>query len=130
MSKLRKLLKTQVHFENIDEKYKDIVLDRLEEEIKQDIIQEEAIRIAEVGEVERLLKNAEYIKEAFWTVVIIGILVGVTANQFTELVSSIKTSVIHTVILAVVLLVVMYALFWVNYIRKAYENIRKFKEKR
>lgn len=130
MSKLRDLLKTQVCLEATDEKYRDIVIDRLEEEIRQEIIQEEAIRIAETEETEHLLKNAEQIKEAFWTIVIIGILVGVTANQITELATSIKTSMIHTAILAVVLLAVMYALFWANYIRKAYENIREFKEKR
>ena len=56
MSKLRDLLNTQVHFENADEKYRSIVIDRLEEEIKQEIIQEEAIRIAEAEETEHLLK--------------------------------------------------------------------------
>lgn len=90
MSKLRDLLEKSFQNENITEKelhYKDIIIDRLEKEIKQEIITEEAEQVIQAEEKRRLIGKIGLIKDTFWTVVIIGILVGVTGNQVTELVS-------------------------------------------
>ena len=139
MSKLRNILKSNLCYEKANAKnytmkaeYEAIVIDKLEEDIKQEIILEEAERVIEAEEKERTIRNIDRLKEAFWTVVIIGVLVGVTGNQVTELISCVKPdkAIVLTLLLSMVLIVIMYIYFWITYLRQATDEIEKFKEKK
>lgn len=134
MSKLRTILEVNVHHEVKDPellKYKKIIIDKLEEEIKQEIISEEAERVIEAEERERTIRNIDRVKDVFWTVVVIGILVGVTGNQVTELIAVEKRdlSIGWTALLAIVLIGMMYLYFWINFLKQATKKIKEFKEK-
>ena len=134
MSKLRDLLEKSFQNENITEKelhYKDIIIYRLEKEIKQEIITEEAEQVIQAEEKRRLIGKIGLIKDTFWTVVIIGILVGVTGNQVTELVSFGKYGlpIGWTIALIAFLILIMYIYFWIGYLKQATAEITTFKEK-
>lgn len=134
MSKLRDVLEKNFQNEEVDAeelKYKDIILDRLEDEIRQEIILEEAERVVKAEEKERLIGKADVLRNAFWTVVIVGILVGVTGNQVTELISLFKQGLdfCWTILLIIILVAIMYIYFWVEYLNQTMDAIAEFKEK-
>ena len=143
MSKLRKVLeenfrhnKAGLFSQDAPEseilKLEKIAITTLEKEIKQEIISEETKRILEENEKARLIRNIDRIKDAFWTVVVIGILVGVTGNQVTELIAFLKTGwpIGGTLLVAVALIVIMYSYFWTRYLKQAANEIREFREKK
>ena len=87
MAKLRDLLRANLCREREDligTEYEEIILDKLEKEIKQEVIIEEAKAFQDAKDKEETLRNIEKLQDMFWTVVIIGVLVGVTGNQITE----------------------------------------------
>lgn len=134
MSKLRNVLEANFHNDVKDPeylKYKKIIIDKLEEEIKQEIISEETERVIEAEERARTIRNIDRVKDVFLTVVVIGILVGVTGNQITELISIGKQglSIGWTWAVTICLVGMMYLYFWISYLRQATNEIRKFKEK-
>lgn len=134
MSKLRNVLEANFHNDVKDPehlKYKKIIIDKLEEEIKQEIISEETERVIEAEERARTIRNIDRVKDVFLTVVVIGILVGVTGNQITELISIGKQglSIGWTWAVAICLVGMMYLYFWISYLKQATNEIRKFKEK-
>lgn len=140
MAKLRELLRANLYrerkdlkgteYEGIITEYEEIILDKLEREIKQEVISEEAKLLVDAADKEQILRSIEKLKEMFWTVVIIGVLVGVTGNQITELISSLKEgfNIFWTVLLVIILILAMYFYFWVRYLNQATDEIRKFKE--
>ena len=133
MSKLRNVLENNFQHEmpNLkDPAYKKIIIDKLESDIRQEIILEEAERIAEAKEKEQTLRNIERIRDNFWTIVVIGILVGVAGNQITELIAFGKCGlpIGWTVLLAVLLIGIMYFCFWTKYLKQASIEIRRFKD--
>ena len=76
MSKLRDLLEKSFQNENITEKelhYKDIIIDRLEKEIKQEIITEEAEQVIQAEEKRRLIGKIGL--PIGWTIALIVFLV-------------------------------------------------------
>lgn len=132
MTKLRELLIANLSKEREDimeTEYAEIILDKLEDEIKQEIIIEEAKAFQDAKDKEETLRNIEKLQDMFWTVVIIGVLVGVTGNQITECISALKGngSILLTIVLAAVLILVMYGYFWIRYIRQATKEIKNFK---
>lgn len=143
MSKLRKVLeenfrhnKAGLFSQDAPEseilKLEKIAITTLENEIKQEIISEETKRILEETEKARLIRNIDRIKDAFWTVVVIGILVGVTGNQVTELIAFWKNGwpIGVTMLIAVALIGIMYCYFSTRYLKQAANEIREFREKK
>lgn len=68
MSKLRNVLEANFHNDVKDPeylKYKKIIIDKLEEEIKQEIISEETERVIEAEERARTIRNIDRVKDVF-----------------------------------------------------------------
>lgn len=135
MTKLRELLIANLTKERgdiMETKYAEIILDKLENEIKQEVIIEEAKAFQDAKDKEETLRNIEKLQDMFWTVVIIGVLVGVTGNQITECISALKgnAGILFTLGLAALLILVMYGYFSIRYIRQATNEIKNFREKK
>lgn len=94
MSKLRDTLEKYISTQNIQEDYRHYVLDKMEEEIVQEVVKQKAKEICdkakarkEQEEVRQRIKSA---RAAFWTVLALGLLIGLLGNQITELISDAK----------------------------------------
>ena len=127
MSKLRDTLEKYISTQNIQEDYRHYVLDKMEEEIVQEVVKQKAKEICdkakarkEQEEVRQRIKSA---RAAFWTVLALGLLIELQGNKITELISDAKgTSIGITWLLVIAISVLIYVIYDMEYLRQA-ENI-------
>ena len=99
----------------------------MEEESVQEVVTQKAKEICdkakarkEQEEVRQRIKSA---RAAFWTVLALGLLIGLLGNQITELISDAKgTSIGITWLLVIAISVLIYVIYDMEYLRQA-ENI-------
>lgn len=127
MSKLRDTLEKYISTQNIQEDYRHYVLDKMEEEIVQEVVKQKAKEICDKAkarkEQEEVRQHIKSARAAFWTVLALGLLIGLLGNQITELISDAKgTSIGITWLLVIAISVLIYVIYDMEYLRQA-ENI-------
>lgn len=107
----------------------------MEEEIVQEIVKQKVQEINDKAKAEReqeeVSQRIDSARNAFWTVVVLGLLLGLLGNQITELISDTKgTSVAVTWILVLVMILSVYAIYEIAYLSQAKAIINKWLKKR
>lgn len=149
MSKLHGVLETYakyvIHDDKTSEeiKLRNLAIARLEQIITDEIVRNEASRIEalqrkeheEYLQKERQANLAKRIKDArnaFWTVMVLGLIIGLIGNQFTDIISFCKGEphsagfILWTILVIIILFVVVYFVFKHEYLDKAIEIIERF----
>ena len=135
MSKLRDTLEKYILTQHIEQEYQQYVLEKMEEEIVQEIVKQKVQEINDKAKAEReqeeVSQRIDSARNAFWTVVVLGLLLGLLGNQITELISDTKgTSVAVTWILVLVMILSVYAIYEIEYLSQAKAIINKWLKKR
>ncbi|MCI7063184.1 MAG: hypothetical protein MR947_01025 [Mitsuokella jalaludinii] len=135
MSKLRDTLEKYILTQHIEQEYQQYVLEKMEEEIVQEIVKQKVQEINDKAKAEReqeeVSQRIDSARNAFWTVVVLGLLLGLLGNQITELISDTKgTSVAVTWILVLVMILSVYAIYEIAYLSQAKAIINKWLKKR
>lgn len=135
MSKLRDTLEKYILTQGIKKEYQQYVLEKMEEEIVQEIVKQKVQEINDKAKAEReqeeVSQRIDSARNAFWTVVVLGLLLGLLGNQITELISDTKgTSVAVTWILVLVMILSVYAIYEIAYLSQAKAIINKWLKKR
>lgn len=135
MSKLRDTLEKYILTQHIEQEYQQYVLEKMEEEIVQEIVKQKVQEINDKAKTEReqeeVSQRIDSARNAFWTVVVLGLLLGLLGNQITELISDTKgTSVAVTWILVLVMILSVYAIYEIAYLSQAKAIINKWLKKR
>lgn len=131
MSKLRDTLEKYILTQEIKKEYQNYVLKQMEEEIVQEIVAQKAEEInakarakKEQEEVHQRIQSA---RTAFWTVLVLGLLIGLLGNQLTELIASAKDgSAAATWLLALAMIALIYIIYKVEYLSQAEDIINKW----
>lgn len=134
MSKLRDTLEKYISTQDIPEEYQQLVLEKIEEEIIQEIVEQKVQEVYDKAkarrEQEEVSQRINSARNAFWTVVVLGLLLGLLGNQITELISSTKgTSVVATWILVIVMMGCVYVIYEMVYLSQAKDVINKWLKK-
>ena len=134
MSKLRDTLEKYISTQDIPKEYQQPVLEKIEEEIIQEIVEQKVQEVYDKAkarrEQEEVSQRINSARNAFWTVVVLGLLLGLLGNQITELISSTKgTSVVATWILVIVMMVCVYVIYEIVYLSQAKDVINKWLKK-
>lgn len=135
MSKLRDTLEKYILTQHIEQEYQQYVLEKMEEEIVQEIVKQKVQEINDKAKAEReqeeVSQRIDSARNAFWTVVVLGLLLGLLGNQITELISDTKgTSVAVTWILVLVMILSVYAIYEIAYLSQAKAIINKWLKER
>lgn len=145
MSQLRDTLSKYISAtqKNLDPEIHEMVLEKMEDRITKEIIQQEAEKIHLLAqekrqkeiEQEKEKKFHAYTKaasEAFWTAVILALLVGIAVNQITELILMTKgdnslPGTWGTIVIIVVLVYIVFKIVFINQIERYIDEHSKDK---